>query len=224
MAITNRIDLSGFLNVESGCTKVVFSDTTGFKVTSCTCDQNDNGYGLTGGIALDDITTAQLNVYYPGITTAVTFDFIIASHVITSCIFTDLNAVTTNITSLLASTVFPLNDFELTLSTYGITLPKLNDGIIKWYYTIAGVSSGESFTYTTSDEVLSSCQTDCCISNMYLDIDVNCECSESKINKIIEAEVFLAGAKYAMATGLDSKAEAMLNEANKVCDSNCKDC
>lgn len=224
MAITNRIDLSGFLNVESGCTKVVFSDTTGFKVTSCTCDQNDNGYGLTGGIALDDITTAQLNVYYPGITTAVTFDFIIASHVITSCIFTDLNAVTTNITSLLVSTVFPLNDFELTLSTYGITLPKLNDGIIKWDYTIAGVSSGESFTYTTSDEVLSSCQTDNCVAKMYTSLDLSCGCIDDKIKKIMEAEVFLTGSKYAMNTGLDSLAENMLKQANNICDTNCTDC
>ena len=96
MSLT-RIDLKGTLSVETNCTQLIFNDTTGFKVTTCTCDENALGYGLTGGIALDDVTGAVLNVYYPGITTPIIFTFTIVNHVITAATLTDLNLVVTNI-------------------------------------------------------------------------------------------------------------------------------
>lgn len=224
MAITNRIDLTGCIKVEKGCTQLLFSDITGSLVAVCNDDYNEFGYGLVGGIALDDVTSAQLNVYYPSITTPVTFNFIIASHVITECKHTDLNGTITDITSLLESTVFPLTDFDVTLAAYNVIQPILTDGIIKWDYTISGMSGGESFSYTTSDEVLVSCSTDCCIENKYVDLDLSCGCFGDKIKDLILSEVLLQGAKYAMNVGQDSKAEAMLTKAKEICDSNCKDC
>tara|TARA_R110000823_G_scaffold306384_9_gene428775 strand:+ start:490 stop:1164 length:675 start_codon:yes stop_codon:yes gene_type:complete len=224
MALTARIDLSGCIKVEKGCTQLLFSDTTGFLVTVCNDEYNELGYGLVGGIALDDVTSAQLNVYYPNITTPVTFDFIIASHVITECLFTDLNGTVTDITTLLASTAFPLFDFDITLSTYLITLPELSDGIIKWDYTISGVSGGLSFSYTTSDEALVTCTADCCIENSYVELDLGCGCLDDKLKKLITSEVFLQGAKYAMNVGQDSKAEGFLTKAQETCESNCTDC
>lgn len=223
--ILSRIDLTGCIKVEKGCTQLLFSDVSGFLITLCNDEYNEFGYGLVNGIALDDVTSAQLNVYYPNITTPITFDFIIANHVITECLVTDINAVQTDITSLLESTVFPLNDFDITLSDYGILLPALSDGIIKWNYTINGLSSiSLSFSYTTSDEALVSCSTDCCIENKYVDLDLGCGCFDNKIKDIITSEVLLQGAKYAMNVGQDSKAESMLNKAKEICNSNCKDC
>lgn len=223
MALT-RVDLTGSICIEQGCTQLLFSDITGFLVTVCNDEYNELGYGLTGGIALDDVTSAQLNVYYPGITTPVTFDFIIASHVITECLFTDLNGVITDITLLLASTVFPLTNFDITLATYLVTLPTLEDGIIKWDYTISGVSGSESFSYTTSDEALSTCSADCCIENKYVDLDLSCGCFGDKVKSLILSEVLLQGSKYAMNVGQDSKSEAMLLKAKEICGSNCSDC
>lgn len=219
-----RIDLTGCIEIEKGCTQLLFSDITGFLVTVCNDEYNEFGYGLTDGIALDDVTSAQLNVYYPSMTTPITFDFIIASHVITECLFTDLNGTVTDITALLESTVFPLTNFDVTLAAYGVTLPEMADGIFKWDYTISGLSGGLSFSYTTSDEALSSCSVNCCIENKYVEMDLSCGCFDDKLKNLILSEVLLQGAKYAMNVGQDNKAQGMLDKATEICDSNCTDC
>lgn len=224
MALTERIDLTGCIEIEKGCTQLLFSDITGFLVTLCNDEYNEFGYGLADGIALDDVTSAQLNVYYPSMTTPITFDFIIASHVITECLFTDLNGTVTDITALLESTVFPLTNFDVTLAAYGVTLPEMADGIFKWDYTISGLSGGLSFSYTTSDEALSSCSVNCCIENKYVEMDLSCGCFDDKLKNLILSEVLLQGAKYAMNVGQDSKAQGMLDKAAEICDSNCTDC
>lgn len=219
-----RIDLTGCIKVEKGCTQLLFSDITGFLVAVCNDDYNEFGYGLVYGIALNDVTSAQLNIYYPNITTPITFNFIIVSGVITECLFTDINAVVTDVTSLLTSTVFPLTDFDANLAAYSATQPALTDGILSWDYTISGISGGKSFSYTTSDDALISCSTDCCIENKYVALDLSCGCFGEKIKDLILSEVLLQGAKYAMNVGQDSKAEDMLAKAKEICDSNCKDC
>lgn len=224
MAITNRIDLSGTICVSEGCTKLTFSDTTGFKVTDCTCDQNDNGYGLTGGIALNDVTGAILNVYFPESTIPYVFTFILVNHVITSCILTDINSVSTNITSDLTSTVFPLTDFLVNDDGYGVTFPSLEDGIVNWDYTISGSSSGTAFSYTTSDGQLVDCSIDCCIEDKYLALDASCGCLTDKINDIINSEIFLNAARYSISAGQESKCQNFLDKAKEICSSNCKDC
>lgn len=223
MAITDRIDLTGSLCVEEGCTKLKFSDVTGFLVTLCNDEYNALGYGLSGGIALDDVTEAVLNVYFPNMTTPITFTFTIASHVITACTLTDQNGVVTTITTDLDSTVFPLYNFDIT-KDYGVTIPTLSDGIIKWDYTISGLHSGETFYYTTSDESLSDCKLNCCIENKYLNMDVNCGCFEDKTKDIIKSEIFLWGARYSVDSGQNSKAQGFLGKGTEICQSNCKDC
>lgn len=222
MSLT-RIDLKGTLSVETNCTQLIFNDTTGFKVTTCTCDENALGYGLTGGIALDDVTGAVLNVYYPGITTPIIFTFTIVNHVITAATLTDLNLVVTNILSLLDSTVFPLTEFDITLD-YGVTLPEISDGLFEWDYTITGTSSAQAFSYTTSDVKLATCTTDCCIFNSYVDLDLSCGCLDDKINKIIKSEVFINAANYAAEINQNTKAVSFLDLSKEICDSNCKDC
>lgn len=224
MAITATVDLTGEINITEGCTKLNFSDITGFKTTSCTCDQNDNGYGLTGGIALNDVTEALLNVYYPEMTTPILFTFAISSAVITSCIVTDLNGDDTDITSFLESTVFPLTDFYINSSTYTVNFPELSDGVYKWDYTISGVSGADPFTYSTEDIVLSDCTANCCIEKKYLELDTDCGCSDNKIDDIIKSEIFLNAARYAASVSQSTKASNFINKANEICDSNCKDC
>jgi len=224
MALTERIDLTGCIKVEKGCTQLLFSDITGFLVTSCNDEYNEFGYGLVDGIALDDVASSQLNVYYPNISTPVTFNFIIASHVITECKHTDLNGTITDITTLLESTVFPLTDFDITLAAYNVIQPILTDGIIKWDYTISGISGGLSFDYTTSDEALVDCSLNCCIENKYVSLGLSCGCFDNKIKDLILSEVMLWGGRYAMNVGQDSKAESFLTKGKEVCDSNCTDC
>lgn len=223
MALTNRIDLKGCLSVEEGCSKLKFSDVTGFLSTPCIEQYNYSGYGLSGGIALNDVTKAVLNVYFVNITTPIVFNFTISSHVITNCTLTNINGVVTNITTLLDSTVFPLTNFDIT-KNYGVVIPSLSDGLIKWDYTISGISGGISFSYTTSGVELSDCKLNCCIENKYLDMDVNCGCFEDKTKDIIKSEIFLWGSRYAVNVGQDSKAQGFLDKGSEICNSNCKDC
>jgi hypothetical protein len=221
--ITNRIDLTGALCNGDICSELLFSDVTGFLVSDCLATQNDLGYGLVGGITLNSVETAQLNVYFISMTTPITFDFTIVSGVITACFLTDLSLVSHDITPLLVSTVFPLTDFNINFD-YGVTIPAVVDGLYTWDYTITGTSGSDVFTYTTSGGMLSTCSTDCCIEKSYLELDTNCGCLSDKIKDIIKTEVFLAAANYAMNAGQTAKADDLLTKAKDICTSNCKDC
>lgn len=225
--LLTRINLSGKLCTQNNCTKLVFSDTTGFFVTACQGDQNNLGYELTGGITLNSVTSAILNVYYPGIAVPIIFNFTVLNGVITNATLTNLNSVITNITSLLTSTIFPLFNFEIS-KNYGVTLPAINDGLYSWDYTIVGaissVGSTTPFSYTTSDKALISCKTNCCILKSYVALDLNCGCLEDNISKIIKSEVFMNASKYSAQVGQYVKSEDLLNDAKDICNFNCKDC
>lgn len=223
-----RLDLSGEICVSEGCTVLTFNDTTGFKVSACADEQNDEGYGLTDGILLDDVTKAILNVYFVGQTTPFKFTFTIVNHVITACTLTDLNGDITTITADLESTVFPLTDFVINLEDYGVTFPALVDGIVTWDYTISGTSdvltTDEPFSYTTSDGQLVDCTVDCCLENKYLELNSSCECIDGKIDNLILGEIFLWGSRFAMNVGQDDKVNDFMAKANEICNDNCKDC
>jgi hypothetical protein len=218
-----RIDLSGSLAVKEKCTKLLFSDTTGFVSAACAADVDSQGYGLVGGIALNDVTEAILNIYFRDITTPVIFTFTVANAVITAATLTDLNGDVTTITADLDSTVFPLTDFDIT-KDYGVTLPTLVDGVINWEYVISGTSGVEPFDYTTSGGRLVDCNTNCCIAEKYLDIDIDCGCSDDKIKSIIYSEIFLNAARYSVSSGLDTKTNNLIDKAKELCNNNCKTC
>lgn len=214
-----RLDLSGDICVENGCSDLVFNDTTGFLVAVCSEDQNNNGYGLVGGIAVTDVQLAILNVYFPNVTTPIKFTFTVTGGTITDATLTDVNLVVTNIFSILENTLFPITDFNV-MFNYGVTIPSLIDGTISWDYTI----SGSGFFYTTSGTRLSDCLTDCCIANSYLKIDTSCDCSKDKLKNIMLSEILLNASKYSMNIGQDAKANDFISKAKEFCDSNCKTC
>jgi hypothetical protein len=217
-----RLDLSAQICVEDGCSKLLFSDTTGSVDAACASDVNELGYGLLGGITSGDVASAVINVYYPLMTSPVKFTFVISANSIVDAIITDLNGNVTNIQSLLTSTVFPFVDFDIS-ADYGVTVPEVTDGLYTWDYTITG-NNPEPFTYTTSGGFTSDCNTDCCIEKSYLEIDANCGCFDEKIKNIIRSEVFLWASRYAINVGQDSKANDLLTKAKETCETNCKDC
>lgn len=226
MALT-RLGLSGSLCIENGCSDIIFNDTTGLYETNCSEEQNDTGYGLPGGIAINDVRSAILNVYYPGFTNPFTYNFTVLNGVITAATLTDLNLAVTNILPFLSNTAFPLEDFTTNLSTYGVILPFLTDGVYNWNYTINGSSATnpvEIFSYTTSGGFLSDCLTNCCIENSYIKLDCSCDCYDDKINKIMKSEIFLNAARYAMNIGQSNKANELIAKAKEYCDSNCETC
>lgn len=218
-----RIDLSGDVCVENGCSELNFSDTTGFLISACSDDQNNLGYGLVGGIALNDVTSAILNVYFPGITTPIVFNFTIQNGVIIACTLTDLSNISSDILIKLASIAFPLVNFNTALN-YGVKIPKVGDGLYKWDYTIIGVSGGLDFSYTTSNGFTSTCEAECCLGDNYLELSVDCSCSDKKMLDIIKQEIFLNGANYSLNIGMDQKANDFISKAKEICNNKCKDC
>jgi len=226
MATLTRLELAGLLCIENGCSDIIFNDTTGLFETPCDEDQNDNGYGLDGGIAVNDVTDVILNIYYPGNAIPFKFTFTVLSGVIQTATLTDLNLVVTNIFPFLTNTVFPLENFSTNLSTYGVLFPDITDGVFNWDYTISGASGTPStiFSYTTSGGFLSDCLTNCCIEKSYLNLDCSCDCYNDKIKKIMKSEIFLNAARYAINVGQTNKADSLIAKAKEYCDSNCETC
>ncbi len=222
MALT-AIDLTGDMCVRNGCTELIFNDATGFLVTPCNDEYNEFGYGLIGGISVNDVTTASLIINFPNIDTSIGFVFNINNGVITSAIMTDVNLNNTDITSLLESTVFPFNNFNIT-KDYGVIIPAITDGIYNWDYTITGVSGIENFLYTTSGGFLSDCKAKCCVMNSYLDIDFSCSCSSDKIKSLIKTELLISASNFSIDAGEDSKADDFISKANEICENKCKNC
>lgn len=219
-----RLDLSGCLSTEEGCSKLLFNDTTGSLGAACADDENPLGYGMVGGITSAMVTKAILNVYYASSTVPFVFTFTVASNVITAATLTDINGNVTDILADLSSTAFPLVDFYVNDADYGVTFPELNDGIYNFDYTISGLdTSGDSFIYTTSGGNLVDCKVDCCIENKYKDLDVNCDCFNNKKDYIIMSEIFLSAARFSVNIGHDTKVQGFLNKATELCNQNC-DC
>jgi hypothetical protein len=220
----SRVGLEIETVLSKGCSKITVEDVTGaYNVTS-----NPLGYGMPNGILQNDINTIVINLYYPDITTPITYTFTLSkasgSLVVTALTVTDLNGVVYNIISEL-SVLYVNNIFDLT-GTEAFTLPTITDGIFSIDFTISGIDSitSQSFEYTTSSDFLSSCNADCCIMEMYKNLDMCCDCSEEEIKRIQKAETFLMGAKCAINIGQDEKSLCLLNKAKEICDGNCSNC
>lgn len=219
MALT-RVNLTIETVLSEGCTKLTVEDITG----DYNAITNPLGYGLPNGIASTDITTVTINVYYPGITTPIIYIFTLVSTTVTALSVYDLNGTAYNIFSELAD-LYVAGVFNLT-GTTAFTLPTIVDGMFNVEYTISGIESvtSEEFSYTTNSYFLSTCSVDCCIANMYKNLDMCCDCSEAALEKIEKSEIFLSGAKYAIAVGQNEKAVCLLDKATEICEGNCTDC
>lgn len=219
MALT-RLGLTIETTITEKCTKLTVEDITGaYNVTS-----NPLGYGLPNGIALTDVTLIVIDVYYPSITTPITYTMTQVAGTPTALTVTDLNGVIYNIFADIA-TLYVLGVFNLT-GTTAFTLPTIVDGIFNVVYTISGIESvsGLSFSYTTNSNFLSSCSVNCCIENKYNALDLCCDCSTNEKQNIRDAETYLVGARMAIESGLTSKAQCLLDKATDLCNSNCSDC
>jgi len=216
MALT-RVSLTTVTNIADACSKITITDITGnYNATS-----NPLGYSLPGGITYANITSIVINLYYPSVTTPIKYTFTMASGIPTALTVTDLNGVVYDIFADIA-TLYVLGVFNLT-GTDAFTLPTITDGIINTDFTISGTSP-EAFSYTTSNWELSSCSVNCCIENMYKNLDMCCDCSESAMDRIKDAELFLCGAMMAIEIGQNEKAQCLLDKATALCDGNCTDC
>ena len=219
MSLT-RVGLTIETTITEGCTKLTVEDITG-EYNAIT---NPLGYGLPNGISYRDVTSITINVYYPGITTPIIYIFTLLLGDVVALSVYDLNGTAYDIFADLA-TLYAGGVFNLT-GTGAFTLPTIADGMFNVEYTIEGIEAvtNEEFSYTTNSYFLSTCAAECCITDMYKNLDMCCDCSESAIDKIQKAEVFLSGAKYAIAIGQNEKAVCLLDKAKDICEGNCENC
>jgi len=209
-----RLDLSIELTSATDCSDITLTDDTGlYNVTT-----NPLGYGLPGGITVNNVSSLIITVNLNG-GIYITYTCIVSSGVITSCLLSVNGGTGTEIVSLLASTTFPVTDFSLFSEDYGVTLPSLEDGIVEVDYVIAGVGSGEeTFNYLTSASGLLSCTVCCCKEKLLLSIDPDCSCSDSKMQTYLRVSTYLEVAAMNIDIGKNDQALEALNKAIELCD------
>lgn len=121
---------------------------------------------------------------------------------------------------------FPTTDinfqFDLTNEDFGyLTSSPIDDQIMNFTYTVT--TSTE--TYTCNFQQAFYCQVQCCVMSMFIDIDIECDCSKNKIDTALKAYALLKGLIYSGNCGNKTNFNNILTQLNKICkNSNCKNC
>lgn len=178
-----------------------------------------------GTVLSSTVTTATVKLEYSTLGTYINYIFTVNNNVITAAVLgvaTENPAESTVITGELASTVFPLTDFDLS-ADYGVTIPDVEDGVYNTTYTIEG-SSGTppaSYEYDTVEQAIVTCETDCCISKLFVDIDPEGCCDDKKWLTAMRAASYLSAARFSTQVGYVDNAVAALNVASSICEAGC---
>ena len=191
MATVLKIDAS----VAENCKKLRFYETTGiYNAVS-----NTTGWGAPNE-ATTVALTATLNVLTPA-GNAYTFNGASVTPLYPNWPTTNDNAY---------------YELDSSLIGYG-TNQELPDGIYRFTYTVTTTAN----TYTQVIEKLFYCNAQCCVSNMFADIDYECDCSTDKINKAKKAWLMLESLGYASKSGQKTYFANLLEDINKLCTGNC---
>lgn len=216
MALT-RINLSETLTTSADCSDVALTDSTGlYNITT-----NPLGYGAPLAATVNSVTSAIIKVNMSG-GIYFTYTFTIVNGVITAATVSINGASAVNILSHLTSTAFPFTSISLFSTTYGVTLPSLEDTVLEVDYSIIGTQSGTAYNYTTSSTALLTCSICCCLANLALEIDPLCDCSQDTTQAYLKASSYLEVAAMNMDVGKTDQALIALNKAKEICNS--KDC
>jgi hypothetical protein len=102
-----------------------------------------------------------------------------------------------------------------------------SDGIYTVQYTVNGTIAPNTYTATTTQQFLLTCQIRCCIDKMFhLASQSDCtDCKNEKLSNALEAEAFLKAAEYDAACGKIEMAKKHLAKAQWICNTkNCLNC
>jgi hypothetical protein len=144
---------------------------------------------------------------------------------------TDPNDVIYTI-DLYATGIFPKSNdlYEYTIPLADIGNPtNIIDGTWTFTYTLIDISNN---TYIASKTYYFTCNVECCINALLVDIDYSeCDCEDDKTNKLKidnynKSKAILDSIKYAIACNNTSVLENLMAIANKLCNKNfnCKTC
>jgi len=216
MAVTPP-NLTISLSVDSECSELNLTDDTG-QYSALT---NPLGYGLPGGPDYNDITGCEIVVTLNTLGTYLTYDFTIASRVITAATLAIGSGTPASILTELTSTAWPfitdINPFNV-VGDYGVTIPEFTDEIFKVDYNITGEIAGpESFDFTTTAYEPVICNSRCCIDKRFQAIDVNCACSDDKITEALYGETLIKQVEIASEQGDLTAALQALEQLRVLC-------
>lgn len=215
------LEIQHKISENDGCKSWNFTDETGdYNVTT-----NPTGYGYPN-MSSSAITLATIYILPHNYTVGFLFTFTIVSNTITVVTITFPDGTVTDITSLLASTVFPfienVNPFAIIGDWLGYGID--SEIISSAYYIEYNVSDGTN-TYTSSSDEIIVCQVCCCVRNAEADLDsTDCECQNDKIEKTMRSAIFLDSAIWAMENGDVEKSYTNLMTAKELCSGKCSNC
>lgn len=111
--------------------------------------------------------------------------------------------------------------YEIPNSDIGYTVSEnLPDGVYLFTYIV----TTDSTIYTQTLQKLFWHNAKCCVSNMFADIDYNCDCSTDKLEKAKKAYLLMKGLEYASNCGQKDYFENLLEDLEKLCAGDCTNC
>ncbi len=220
------LGLSVTLNVNDACDSLTLVDATG----AYNAVTNPTGYGQAGGVLVNSVTklTAVLNYETAG--TYITYVFTILNGAITAATLAIETATPTSIFSALTSTVFPFTTIPFDLGkNWGVTIPEIADGVYSVDYTIEGsaldsLDVSTAFSLTTSQQVVIRCDVCLCNAKQFLNIDIDCPCSDESLNAAMRVFGYIQISIQAAEYGNITASVDALNKAIAVCSCECKTC
>lgn len=210
----NPVDLQCIIYFNTAGDEVWFEDMTDLYSPS-----NLEGWGLPGGPPTSAVTSFSIVFSYTGLPVNVTYNFTVASNVITAATATFGSGTPVNILSELVSTTFPFtsaNPFQLN-GDYGLNLPELEDMVLSVEYEAEGTYTLKSFDYTTSDQALYNFNTNCCISQKYVNLKLS-NLNPNDMSPVMIADGYMQTAIAANANGLTDMANDYIQRAKALCD------
>lgn len=212
------VNLTIALTTNGACNALYVADVTGVVGV----DDNVDGYGVSGGPAVNDVTTVTVVCTYNSAGTYITYVFTVASGVITACTLAIQTGTPADIFAELTSTDWPFTTttpFNL-FGDYGVSIPEFIDEIYTVTYTIEGEVSVEAFNFDTLENKAVVCASQCCIDKKFLEIDWSCECASEAIRKAMYGQALINNVLAAENETGDLDAGILaLNKVKTLCDS-----
>lgn len=211
------LNLTISLAKNSACTSILLTDVSGVVGV----DGNTTGYGISGGPAVNDVTSLAIVVTYNSLPTTITYTFTISSGDITACTLTIASGTPADIFDELdpSNLVFPFtadNPFSL-FADYGVSIPNFTDDIYSVSYTIEGEVSAEAFEFEAQDLIAVLCASQLCINKKFAALDWTCECASKKSQQAMLGQSQINQVNASTAIGDVSVGLAALERLNLIC-------
>lgn len=227
MAAKGTPDLEISASIATDLLSFNFSDDTGlYNVTT-----NPIGYG-TPNIAINDVTQVKVFITQYRQTIPIYIVFTVASGVISQAILTIPNGTSTDVTSLLTSTIWPFsnsttNPLNIPNTWLGLSSTQtIPDQVWTFGYEIIGAyttSQAYTFDLNTSIDELVDCTVKCCNEKQYANLFLcGCGCDD---NQLIANKTWamIKSARACANLGRYDSAQCAITKAIELC-GGCKSC